>query len=90
MRSSGKKQSRKVTCYRCGGNHIAPNCKHKNAKCYRCKGEGHLANRCKTKRDGATGGAKQSKPEVKYVTDKDSDSLGIYKMLSVGAKLQSN
>ena len=33
-------------CYRCGGNHKAPDCKYKDAICNSCKKKGHLARVC--------------------------------------------
>lgn len=38
-----------VTCYRCGGAHLATQCKHKDAVCYSCKKRGHLARACRSK-----------------------------------------
>ena len=38
-----------VTCYRCGGAHLATQCKHKDATCYLCKKKGHFARVCRSK-----------------------------------------
>ena len=35
-------------CYRCGGNHKAPDCKHKDAICNKCSKKGHLAKVCRS------------------------------------------
>ena len=37
----------KPTCYRCGGGHLAPQCKFNEAECHHCKKKGHLARVCK-------------------------------------------
>nr|XP_050043590.1 uncharacterized protein LOC126540793 [Dermacentor andersoni] len=39
-----------VTCYRCGGGHLASECKHVKTVCSYCHKRGHLAEVCKTKR----------------------------------------
>ena len=38
-----------VTCYRCGGAHLATQCKHKAVTCYSCKKKGHFAQVCRSK-----------------------------------------
>ena len=35
-------------CYRCGSNHKAPDCKHKDAICNKCSKKGHLAKVCRS------------------------------------------
>ena len=45
-----------VTCYRCGGPHLATVCKHLTTVCNNCKKRGHLARVCKSSR------AKQWRP----------------------------
>ena len=37
------------TCFRCGGPHLAPQCRHKDTECRYCKKKGHLARVCKAK-----------------------------------------
>ena len=42
-------------CYRCGReNHIAPDCKFKNAICYDCGKGGHIASVCYSRKEGYT------------------------------------
>ncbi|CAC5377041.1 unnamed protein product [Mytilus coruscus] len=36
-------------CYRCGGNHLAIDCRFKKAKCHICKKKGHIAKKCRNK-----------------------------------------
>ena len=40
---------KKIVCYRCGGVHLAPDCKFKNAECHMCKKVGHIARACRRK-----------------------------------------
>ena len=40
---------KKIVCYRCGGVHLAPDCKFKNAECHICKKGGHIARACRRK-----------------------------------------
>ena len=42
------KQQRYV-CWRCGGDHLAPNCRHMDVICKSCQKEGHFANMCRSK-----------------------------------------
>ena len=48
-RSAGHIRGPTVSCYRCGGAHLAPQCRHKNVICHSCKKRGHLARVCKSK-----------------------------------------
>ena len=38
--------AKKPTCYRCGGNHLAPSCRFKDSVCHGCNKKGHLI-RCR-------------------------------------------
>ena len=39
-----------VSCYRCGGDHLAPACRHLNTECSYCKKKGHLARVCHSRK----------------------------------------
>ena len=43
---SGALQDQKKECYRCGGNHLAVDCRFKLAICHFCKKHGHIARAC--------------------------------------------
>ncbi len=47
--SSNNEVHRSVTCYRCGGPHLAPECKYQDAVCRYCKKKDHLQQVCRTK-----------------------------------------
>lgn len=47
----GKKSGYKSSeCWRCGGRHDAATCGFREATCFKCRGMGHLARRCKNAR----------------------------------------
>ena len=50
MKMSPSKSKGKITCYRCGGNHLANVCRHKDTECGFCRKKGHLARVCRAKR----------------------------------------
>ena len=62
-----------VSCYRCGNNHLTPDCPHKDVTCKRCRKQGHFARFCKTKLGkGHTKNFTSTKPTagvVKVVTE---------------------
>ena len=39
--------AKKITCYCCGGNHLAPSCRFKDSVCHGCNKKGHLVRCCK-------------------------------------------
>jgi hypothetical protein len=41
--------SSKIRCFRCGDEHLAPDCKYKNVRCSFCKKVGHLSRVCHSK-----------------------------------------
>ncbi len=43
------KGTRTVTCYRCGGDHLAPVCKFKDSQCNFCKKTGHITRVCRAR-----------------------------------------
>ncbi len=46
----GRSTKAEITCYRCGGNHLATVCRHKDTECGFCKKKGHLARVCRAKK----------------------------------------
>ena len=56
-----------VSCHRCGGPHLAPSCKFKEATCYSCRKKGHLARVCRSK------GRKQPPRGAHYIQEEGKD-----------------
>ena len=50
MKMSPGKNKGEIMCYRCGGNHLANVCRHKDTECVFCRKKGHLARVCRAKR----------------------------------------
>ena len=50
MKMSPSKNKGEIMCYRCGGNHLANVCRHKDTECGFCRKKGHLARVCRAKR----------------------------------------
>ena len=50
MKMSPSKNKGEIICYRCGGNHLANVCRHKDTECGFCRKKGHLARVCRAKR----------------------------------------
>ncbi|CAC5392455.1 unnamed protein product [Mytilus coruscus] len=55
--------SKQGDCYRCGGNHLAADCRFKDAKCHSCKKKGHIAKKCRNK--SANGNLSENHREFK-------------------------
>ena len=47
--ASTRHRKRNISCYRCGGPHMAPQCKHRDVICHYCKKQGHFASVCRSK-----------------------------------------
>ena len=45
-----KMEKKNIVCYRCGKNHLAPDCPHKESKCNFCHLKGHLESVCRKKK----------------------------------------
>ena len=52
---SGALQGQKKECYRCGGNHLAMDCRFRLAICHFCKKRGHIARACIAKSKSSRG-----------------------------------
>ena len=73
-----------LTCYRCGGAHLAPACKFIEAECRYCKKKGHIARVCRSKAQ------QESKPKAGKQThymqedqDHAHDEDGAYAMFTI-------
>ena len=80
-RSAGHIKGPTVSCYRCGGAHLAPQCRHKNVICHSCKKRGHLARVWKSKPQQGTQNRTQpqeqdkSKKSTHYMEQSTSEDV---------------
>ena len=81
-----------ISCYHCGGPHLANQCKHMDAACSHCKKVGHFASVCRTKaRQAAQSWNSQPQEKAKkptstrtnYVEDEESPPTGEYDMCQI-------
>ncbi|KAL1477797.1 hypothetical protein MTO96_035466 [Rhipicephalus appendiculatus] len=56
-RDPGKQKHKPVSCFRCGGEHLATQCRHARSVCQKCRSKGHLARVCKGKAATFTSGS---------------------------------
>ena len=68
------------TCYRCGGNHLAPACKHKDTECRFCKKKGHLARVCRSKKSLENPPKKPNPKKNLFVSE---DNEGVYDLYAI-------
>lgn len=54
MSKPGDYSTKPIVCYRCGGNHLAPQCSFIDAICRACKKKGHIAKVCCSKHSQPT------------------------------------
>ena len=57
-----------ISCHRCGGPHLAPQCKHKDATCNACGKKGNFASVCMARRQKPQGKPSQSHQDKKPST----------------------
>ena len=55
-------ETKKYSCIRCGGHHLATFCRFKDVECQACKKKGHLARMCLSKQGRGRPHPKSSKP----------------------------
>ena len=74
-----------ITCYRCGGPHLAPQCSHLNTVCRFCQKTGHLARVCRRRGKTAQGkGSTEDKDsKAHYVSESSSEQGEEYAMFPV-------
>ena len=70
-----------VKCYRCGGNHKAPQCRFKEAICHACKKRGHLAkvHVCMTS---------QRKPQKKVIHEVEDEGLPVLQLTTLSGSVK--
>ena len=60
-RRDARRQTAGVSCHRCSGKHAMKDCRQKEATCYSCKKQGHLARACRSKKPPVNRGKGSSK-----------------------------
>ena len=79
----------KISCYRCGGPHLAPKCKHTDVICHYCKKKGHFARVCRSKSTPAIQKDSEKKKTLKrtnYVADTEVSDDVEYAMFTLSDK----
>ncbi|KAL1421133.1 hypothetical protein MTO96_023440 [Rhipicephalus appendiculatus] len=93
-RDTGKQKHKPVSCFRCGGEHLATQCRHASSVCHKCRSKGHLARVCKGKAvtvTSASGSAFLSRKHQSIHTVDDEESRSetpaahVYEMWQVRA-----
>ena len=74
----------KMSCYRCGGNHLAPACRHKDTECGFCKKKGHLARVCRAKKKAQEESRHQQQPPQRNMFINNTDESATYDMFTLG------
>ena len=82
-RKDSSRKRGKPTCYRCGGEHLAPSCRFKETECHRCKKVGHIAKMCKTKTAGG-----KCVQQTHHVQVKEENEPTTYSLFTVHSELQ--
>ena len=62
LAQNGWKQRAKTQCFRCGGNHLARQCR--DVTCWNCSGSGHVARNCTRYRESGNDNGKSYAPAV--------------------------
>ena len=64
--SSRRPEGTPVSCYRCGGPHLAPKCKYKEIICNFCRKKGHFARVCRSRKLQTQPSQSQENKDSKY------------------------
>ena len=85
-------QQATLTCYRCGGNHRANDCKFKDYTCRECQKKGHLARKCNSRRQPnrtkpvGTGNSANLLDDQSEVDDEGVYSMHLYTVTDTNVK----
>ena len=76
-KANPKEQLANNQCFRCGGKHNSNSCKFKNARCFKCQKNGHIASVCRER--GEESKNSLSKGNIHNVENSEEyDELGIF------------
>lgn len=82
-KNTEKKNTERLSCPRCGGNHSGQSCKFKSAKCYKCSKIGHLASVCRSKDEKKKGKIHSVQASESGNDECEDEELGIYSLNSL-------
>ena len=69
-----RSEDKTAKCYRCGGKHLAPQCRFKSEQCHNCGKRGHIAKVCQSRSQNKKAQPTRNSQPVHNVTDNSSDS----------------
>ena len=72
-----------VNCYRCGGRHLARNCRFKEVDCYVCGKKGHIAKVCRNrskKNTFSTRREKKTEAETHVVSEEGEEVFTVLRL----------
>ena len=69
-----KSEDKTAKCYRCGGKHLAPQCRFRSEQCHNCGKRGHIAKVCQSRPQNKKAQPTRNSQPVHNVTDNSSDS----------------
>ena len=72
-----------ISCYRCGGDHLAPDCKFIDAECHLCKKKGHIARVCRSKEKPQGQAKKKPFPTKNHYMQDDLPDDEAYSMFTM-------
>lgn len=83
-----RKRGSNVSCYRCGGRHKAPVCRHKETVCHKCGVKGHIARACRSRKrnQSTTQQNKSPPPNTNPVREKEETEDEVYTMFPLRTK----